>query len=655
MTNYACFVCGTNTDVGKTIVCGGLLQNLPNAHILKVVQTGNELVDQNTYLEVVQQDRVKTLLHFPLASSPHLAAREVNYTLNLENIKNSVREEVNKHAFTLIEGSGGIMTPLSENETFLDLMSQLNYPVLLVVKNTLGAINQALLSLFALQSRGIQVFGIVMNQSEKFTSDEELLIAKENICLIANKSGLPVTTVPFFPQTIESKEKWAQIAKSLEKVSGSLFNKTDENDKKLSEFDQKHLWHPYEEAITSIEKPIVNHAIGARLILNNGKSIIDGTSSWWSAIHGYSHPELIKAVQTQSAKLSHVMFGGLTHEPAIILGQKLLTLAPKGLAHIFYSDSGSVAIEIALKMVAQYWHGKGKPNKSKFISFDGGYHGDTLNAMNVSGSDHTIQSPSNVSMAQNIFVPKLSISFNQTFEDSYLNPLRQIIQQHHHECGAVIIEPILQGAGGMWFYHLDYLKEIRKLCDEYDLLLIVDEIATGFGRTGKLFACEWANIAPDIMCIGKALTGGMLTLAATLASDKVASGISAQGDPLMHGPTYMANPLACHVANTSIDLLLKTSWQENVLQIEQWLREGLQNCLCYPEVQGVRALGAVGVVELKYTVNTARLQKYFIDQGVWIRPFKNIIYIMPAYTISFDELSYLIQAIEKAIKDKAWV
>ena len=656
ITNSACFVCGTDTNVGKTFVCGGLLRNIPYAHGVKVIQTGAELIDQNVYLEAAKGADVKTLFHFPLAASPHLAAKQVGCSLNLQEVAKAVQTQVNQYKLTLIEGSGGVMSPITEENTFLDLITLLGYPVLLVVKNTLGAINQALVSINVLQSRGIKILGLILTQTTVLTSKEQTLITQDNARFIAVKSHLPVLAhLSFIADFGESPSHWEQIAKELSPVAQLLIDIKKENaDDQLTAFDQQHLWHPYEEATSTSNKPMVKRALGSHLILNNGQVVVDGMSSWWSAIHGYSHPDLVKAAQTQCATLSHVMFGGLTHEPAIVLGKKLLPIVPKGLKHIFYTDSGSVAIEVALKMALQYWQGQGKSNKSKLISFYGGYHGDTFGAMSVCDPVNGMHHLFKEFLVKNIFAPRPSVPFYESFDEATLLPFKRLLEEHSHECAAVIIEPIVQGAGGMWFYHPEYLKAIRQLCNKHNLLLIVDEIATGFGRTGKLFACEWADISPDIMCIGKAITGGMLTLAATLTTQEVAQGISASGNPLMHGPTYMANPLACAVAISSIDLLLNTAWQEKVLQIEKWLEQGLQPCNDYSDVQNVRVLGAIGVVELKNSVNVTRLQSYFIEQGVWIRAFKNLIYIMPPYIVSVDEVSLLTDSICKAIRGKAW-
>ena len=657
ITNRACFVCGTDTNVGKTLICGGILRNIPYAYGVKVIQTGVELIDQNIYSEAAKEADIKTLFHFPLAASPHLAAKQAGHSLNLQQIAQAVQTEVSQHELTLIEGSGGIMSPVTEEHTFLDLITLFDYPVLLVIKNTLGAINQALVSIDALQNRGIKILGLILTQTTALITKEQMLIAEDNAYFIASKSHLPVlANLPFIADFGESSDHWEQIAKELSPVIARLLidMKKENADDQLRAFDQQHLWHPYEKATSTSNKPMVKRALGSRLILNNGKAVVDGMSSWWSAIHGYSHPELVKAAQKQCAKLSHVMFGGLTHEPAIELGKKLLPIVPEGLKHIFYTDSGSVAIEVALKMALQYWQGKGQPYKSKVISFYGGYHGDTFGAMSVCDPVNGMHHLFKEFLVKHIFAPKPSLSFDESFDEAALLPFKHLLETYAHECAAVILEPIVQGAGGMWFYHPEYLKVIRQLCNEYEVLLIVDEIATGFGRTGKLFACEWADVSPDIMCVGKAITGGMLTLAATLTTSEVAEGVSASGHPLMHGPTYMANPLACAVAVSSIDLLLKTAWQDHVIHIEQWLQQGLQPCHDYSGVQDVRVLGGIGVVELKGTVNVARLQNYFIEQGVWIRPFKNLIYIMPPYIVSADEASLLTHAICNAIKDRVW-
>ncbi|BDR97216.1 adenosylmethionine-8-amino-7-oxononanoate aminotransferase [Proteus mirabilis] len=414
-------------------------------------------------------------------------------------------------------------------------------------------------------------------------------------------------------------------------------------------FDLRHIWHPY----TSMSNPLPAYPIvsakGVELTLANGKQLIDGMSSWWAAIHGYNHPELNTAVTEQLAAMSHVMFGGITHPPAVALCRKLLAITPAPLECIFLADSGSVAVEVAIKMALQYWQAKGE-KRQRIVALKRGYHGDTFGAMSVCDPDNSMHSLYKGYLPNHLFVEAPKTGFYQPWDATDIDALRTTLAQHHQHIAAVMLEPIVQGAGGMRIYHPEYLTQARTLCDEFNVLLIADEIATGFGRTGKLFACEHAGISPDIMCVGKALTGGYMTLSATLTTRHIADTIS-QGDAgcFMHGPTYMGNPLACAVANASLSLLEQGHWVNQVAQIEAQLKTELLPLKQAKSVKDVRVLGAIGVVEMVEPVNMAKLQKYFVDEGVWIRPFGQLIYIMPPYIISPEKLTKLTQAIEKAV------
>ena len=414
---------------------------------------------------------------------------------------------------------------------------------------------------------------------------------------------------------------------------------------RLIEVDRQHLWHPYTSATNPLPTYLVESAKGVRIKLSDGQELIDGMASWWCVIHGYNHPDLNAAAHNQIENVSHVMFGGLTHRPAIELAQELISITPPSLQHIFLADSGSISVEVGMKMAIQFWQAKNQPKKRKMLSLRGGYHGDTFAAMSVCDPITGMHQIFSDAVLKQHFTDRPTCRFDQDFDERSLISLEESFKVYHEELAAITLEPIVQGAGGMWFYHPSYLKKVRELCDEYDVLLIADEIATGFGRTGKLFACHWADIEPDILCVGKALTGGYLSLAATLTTPAIAHGISENGGVFMHGPTFMGNPLACSVALASLKLLAKSNWQQSIQNIESVMRESLSSIRGLTCVKDVRILGGIGVIEMQEPINVAESQRFFIDKGVWVRPFGRLLYIMPPYIISESDLRTLCNAL----------
>jgi adenosylmethionine-8-amino-7-oxononanoate aminotransferase len=417
----------------------------------------------------------------------------------------------------------------------------------------------------------------------------------------------------------------------------------------LVERDQKVVWHPYAPPSAS---PLfaVESVDGVRICLEDGRELIDGMSSWWSAIHGYRHPKIEAAIKTQLERLPHVMFGGLTHAPAVELCERLVSMSPAGLDRVFLSDSGSVAVEVAIKMALQVWHSRGQPERRRLLTLRGGYHGDTFGAMGVCDPVTGMHGLFEGSISSHLFAERPECRFDEACEDANFENFARLLEAHRDELAAVILEPIVQGAGGMWFYSPAYLRRVREACDEFDVLLIADEIATGFGRTGKLFACDHAGVSPDILCVGKALTGGTMTLAATLASSAVAESLGV-GDPgvFMHGPTFMGNALACAAANASLDLLDEGNWKKQVAAIGEQLTRELESCRALPTVSDVRVLGAIGVVELNEPVDMAVVQPAFVEEGVWIRPFGKLVYTMPPYVVESNDLSQVTDAIRKVV------
>ncbi|MDT8441426.1 MAG: adenosylmethionine--8-amino-7-oxononanoate transaminase [Desulfuromonadales bacterium] len=421
-------------------------------------------------------------------------------------------------------------------------------------------------------------------------------------------------------------------------------------------FEREHVWHPYAPLEGAVPALPVRQARGVRLTLEDGRELIDGMASWWSVIHGYNHPVLNAAATRQLERMAHVMFGGLTHRPAAELAERLVRIAPPGLDRVFFCDSGSVSVEVAIKMAIQYWHAAGLPDKQRLVTIRRGYHGDTSGAMAVCDPETGMHHLFTRILPGHLFAEAPQCRSDAEWHDRDIASLAELLEAHHGEVAALILEPIVQGAGGMRVYAAEYLRQARALCDRYRVLLIADEIATGFGRTGSLFACEQAAIVPDILCVGKALTGGYLTLAAVLTNARISATIS-QNPPhaFMHGPTFMANPLACAIACASIDLLLDSPWQQRIAAMECTFTEKLMPCRDWPGVADVRIKGGIGVVELEQPVDMAAITRAFVDRGVWIRPFGRLVYVMPPYMISADDLQVLLTAMTDTIAEQSGI
>ncbi|MEU1629302.1 adenosylmethionine--8-amino-7-oxononanoate transaminase [Streptomyces sp. NPDC020096] len=426
--------------------------------------------------------------------------------------------------------------------------------------------------------------------------------------------------------------------------------------RELLDLDREHVWHPYGPMPGRAEPLLVESASGVRLRVcdpaGGRAELVDGMSSWWSAIHGYNHPVLNEAARGQLDRMSHVMFGGLTHEPAVRLATRLVEITPDPLRHVFLADSGSVSVEVAVKMCLQYWRSRGRPGKRRLLTWRGGYHGDTWQPMSVCDPDGGMHHLWSGVLSHQVFADPPPGGFDDPIDPQYAAHVRELIARHADELAAVIVEPVVQGAGGMRFHSPGYLRVLREACDEHDVLLVLDEIATGFGRTGALFAAGHAGIAPDVMCLGKALTGGYLTMAATLCTTRVAEGISRGEVPVLaHGPTFMGNPLAAAVANASIDLLLGQNWALEVKRIESGLREGLADASSIAGVRDVRVLGAIGVVQLDHEVDIAAATRAAVGGGVWLRPFRDLVYTMPPYVTGDEDVARICAAVLAAARE----
>ena len=698
------FVAGSGTDVGKTVVTAALLRALLLAGVqvqaVKPVQTGvapqeahtAPLADARVYASAVaglpqgaDMLPAQALHCFALPASPHLAAAREGARLSAAELhKDIVRHwQCGSAEMLLLEGAGGLRVPLNEREDMLDLMAAVGAPVLLVGGNYLGGLNHILLSLDSLRHSGLQLAGVVLVPAADPAAgcpgvDVQAMLA-DNAAMLRQRmqqgmqhKGMhaPLVELPRLARLDASG--WQTLAEHLEPLASHLLSASygaghsaghgpeytaertaklgAEREQALVNRDHQAVWHPYASAAQPPMLSAVSRTHANRIVLTEGRELVDGMSSWWAAVHGYNHPRLMEALHSQAGRMPHVMFGGLTHEPAVALAERLLRLMPAGLERVFFADSGSVAVEVALKMALQYQQGRGASGRSKFLTPRGGYHGDTFGAMSVCDPVTGMHSLFSAMLPQQIFMERPGCRFDQPFDPASLNDARRIFAERGAEIAAVILEPVVQGAGGMWFYHPEYLRGLAELCREAGALLIFDEIATGFGRTGKMFAAEWAGITPDILCCGKALTGGVLTLAATACTGEVAQQICAGGNVFMHGPTFMANALACAVAYASLDLLEEENWQQRVAQLESGLRNGLAACTGLQGVADVRVLGGIGVVETHEPVNTQALQRYFVQHGVWIRPFNRLVYLMPPYITPAEDVAQLCTVVAGALR-----
>ncbi|MBR1375228.1 MAG: adenosylmethionine--8-amino-7-oxononanoate transaminase [Cardiobacteriaceae bacterium] len=644
------FITATDTDCGKTFITAGLLaaflEKKEKCLAIKPVQSGCEKInseiiapDVEEYKKISSENNIAPCYSLLFPASPHYAAKKENITINKNTLTEYLKPYFAENQHLLIEGAGGLLVPLNEKETFLDLIGEIDVEIILVAKNKLGALNNILLNIETIENYGLKIAAIVLNFHDD--SDE---ICLSNLDYLKNKFEIPIISIP-------KVRKPQEIAANLHLL---VEKKTPNSEKIIDlEFDKNHLWHPYTSAIKPLKTYPVLRTDKNKIQLADGRWLIDGMSSWWCAILGYNNYVINQAAIKQIKQMPHIMFGGITHQPAIDLSRKLLNLMPE-FNNIFYCDSGSIAVEVAIKIALQYQQNN-NPNKTKILTVRGGYHGDSFGAMSVCDPTNGMHFLFKEVLAEQIFAARPNCAWNKLKPENKYNKeaikeVENIFKNNQEKIAAVIIEPIVQGAGGMWFYRPEFLEDLRILCDKYDALLIFDEIATGFGRTGKLFAYQHTNIAPDIICIGKALTAGFMSFAAVLTNKNTAIKVSENNRPLMHGPTFMANPLACQVANTAIEVLLNSNWYEQVQNIEKYLIEYLSPAKELKQVKDVRILGAIGVVEVEKDVNCEIAQEFFVRQGVWIRPFAKNIYLMPPYISSQDDIKKLCDAIIECIK-----
>ena len=640
---YSAVVYGANTDVGKTLVSCGILrasvgQSVTSLYI-KPVQTGPTTDEAWVTANVGTPQAARTLYSYTEPLSPHIAAALDGVVPPTDaELLTRVEAEIrsSEHAMQLVETAGGVLSPAPSGTPQADVYAALQARSVLVGDPVLGGISTTLCALEALSQRGVDVAAVVFVGGDANAATLQEL-----------RPDLPVVVLADIPpQELPLTEWYADDANGSRfvEILSHITPQTEEASEDADEaFDKAHIWHPY----TSMARPNptweVVHARGTRITLRNGVQLIDGMSSWWSTIHGYNHPVLNRAVSAQLHSFSHVMFGGLRHAPATRLCRQLVEMTPGPLECVFLADSGSVAVEAAMKMAVQYWMGRGAGEKKKLVSVRRGYHGDTLGAMSVCDPVNSMHSLFKGALVEHHFIDSL-------------DTLRSTLEAHHAEIAALILEPIVQGAGGMLFHPPEQLAEARRVCDEYNVLLIADEIATGFGRTGELFACNHADIVPDIMCLGKALTGGYMTLSAVVTTRHVADGVSGDDGtlPFMHGPTFMGNPLACSVASASLELLQSSPWKQSVARIASTLETHLAPARGHATVHDVRVKGAIGVIELKEVPQSPQsLQAALVAKGVWVRPFGKLVYVMPPYIMEDEELKILAEAMCEVVAT-AW-
>jgi adenosylmethionine-8-amino-7-oxononanoate aminotransferase len=649
------FIAGTDTGAGKTFVTAALMNHYANAcksvAVVKPIQTGCSdsgddriAPDICAYQLARMGQGTKVSFHcfekFKAPCAPNVAARMEGKSIDMDALLRRTRAVIGASDMTLIEGAGGIFTPLDERRnTMADFMERLAIPIVVAAPNRIGVINHVHLTVNELMGRNLKICAIVLTQTMEMDGDGEFLL---------DSNGEEIRAI--FPRIACKvighirRKKFYQL--SLDEGRDEV---KEENVAEAIVFDRAHVIHPYDDGKNPGPVEWANGTCGAEIHCHGGVTLVDGISSWWSAIHGYNHPHLKGAMERQLQSMPHVMFAGFTHGPAVELGRQLLRALPSEFGKIFYSDSGSVAVEVALKMAVQWAIGKGKPGKGHFFSLKGAYHGDTHWAMSVSDSEKMHGIFQEILPGQ-IFLPQPHVPFGEHISfGKERERYESFFEKHHRKIAALILEPIAQCGGGFWFYSADYLDLFRRLCDDYDMLLIADEIATGFGRTGKLFAFQWSTSVPHILCLGKGLTGGCVSLAVTAVANSPMEVISDVG-PFMHGPTFMANPLACAAACASLELFADETWRVQVQAIEAFLK---MHWLPMGQMAGVRTarvLGTMAALEMELPVDGAAFCRHCISRGVWLRPIGNVIYTMPCFAISSEQLGQIIKAIREWIE-----